>query len=53
MSTSVGVLHGIAVVLSRMEARGTAISSTYPQLGGVVQPTAAVYAATKFGASDL
>jgi NADP-dependent 3-hydroxy acid dehydrogenase YdfG len=34
--------------------KGTAISSTYPQLGGsFVQPTAAVYAATKFAVREI
>jgi NADP-dependent 3-hydroxy acid dehydrogenase YdfG len=44
-----GVLHGIAAVLPRMEARGQGHIVNVSSVGGfVVQPTAAVYAATKF-----
>lgn len=44
-----GVLHGIAAVLPRMEARGHGQIINVSSIGGfVVQPTAAVYAATKF-----
>ena len=44
-----GVLHGIAAVLPRMEARGHGHIVNVSSVGGfVVQPTAAVYAATKF-----
>ncbi len=44
-----GVLHGIAAVLPRMEARGRGHVINVSSVGGfVVQPTAAVYAATKF-----
>jgi len=44
-----GVLHGIAAVLPRMEARGHGHIVNVSSIGGfVVQPTAAVYAATKF-----
>jgi NADP-dependent 3-hydroxy acid dehydrogenase YdfG len=44
-----GVLHGIAAVLPRMEARGQGHIINVSSIGGfVVQPTAAVYAATKF-----
>ena len=44
-----GVLHGIAAVLPRMEARGQGHIINVSSVGGfVVQPTAAVYAATKF-----
>ena len=44
-----GVLHGIAAVLPRMEARGRGHIVNLSSVGGfVVQPTAAVYAATKF-----
>ncbi len=44
-----GVLHGIAAVLPRMEAQGFGQIINVSSIGGfVVQPTAAVYAATKF-----
>jgi len=44
-----GVLHGIAAALPRMEARGQGHIINVSSVGGfVVQPTAAVYAATKF-----
>ena len=44
-----GVLHGIAAVLPRMEAQGFGHIINVSSIGGfVVQPTAAVYAATKF-----
>ncbi len=44
-----GVLHGIAAVLPGMEARGHGHIVNLSSVGGfVVQPTAAVYAATKF-----
>jgi NADP-dependent 3-hydroxy acid dehydrogenase YdfG len=44
-----GVLHGIAAVLPRMEAQGHGHIINVSSIGGfVVQPTAAVYAATKF-----
>jgi NADP-dependent 3-hydroxy acid dehydrogenase YdfG len=44
-----GVLHGIAAVLPAMEARGQGHIVNVSSIGGfVVQPTAAVYAATKF-----
>ena len=44
-----GVLHGIAAVLPRMEAQGHGQIINVSSVGGfVVQPTAAVYAATKF-----
>ncbi len=44
-----GVLHGIASVLPGMEARGRGHIVNVSSVGGfVVQPTAAVYAATKF-----
>jgi NADP-dependent 3-hydroxy acid dehydrogenase YdfG len=44
-----GVLHGIAAVLPGMEARGDGHIVNISSVGGfVVQPTAAVYAATKF-----
>jgi NADP-dependent 3-hydroxy acid dehydrogenase YdfG len=44
-----GVLHGIAAVLPRMEAKGQGHIVNVSSIGGfVVQPTAAVYAATKF-----
>jgi NADP-dependent 3-hydroxy acid dehydrogenase YdfG len=44
-----GVLHGIAAVLPVMEARGEGHIVNVSSVGGfVVQPTAAVYAATKF-----
>ena len=44
-----GVLHGIAAVLPRMEARGQGQIINVSSIGGfVVQPTAAVYSATKF-----
>ncbi len=44
-----GVLHGIAAVLPRMEAQGHGHVVNVSSVGGfVVQPTAAVYAATKF-----
>jgi NADP-dependent 3-hydroxy acid dehydrogenase YdfG len=44
-----GVLHGIAAVLPKMEAQGHGHVVNVSSIGGfVVQPTAAVYAATKF-----
>jgi NADP-dependent 3-hydroxy acid dehydrogenase YdfG len=44
-----GVLHGVAAVLPRMEAQGHGHVVNVSSVGGfVVQPTAAVYAATKF-----
>ncbi len=44
-----GVLNGIAAVLPRMEAQGHGHIVNVSSVGGfVVQPTAAVYAATKF-----
>jgi NADP-dependent 3-hydroxy acid dehydrogenase YdfG len=44
-----GVLHGIAAVLPRMEARGHGHIINVASVGGfVVQPTGAVYSATKF-----
>ena len=44
-----GVLHGIAAVLPAMETRGEGHIVNLSSVGGfVVQPTAAVYAATKF-----
>lgn len=44
-----GVLHGIAAVLPRMQAQGHGHVVNVSSVGGfVVQPTAAVYAATKF-----
>lgn len=44
-----GVLHGIAAVLPKLEARGHGHIVNVSSVGGfVVQPTAAVYAATKF-----
>jgi NADP-dependent 3-hydroxy acid dehydrogenase YdfG len=44
-----GVLHGIAAVLPKMEAQGHGHIVNVSSVGGfVVQPTAAVYAATKF-----
>lgn len=44
-----GVLHGIAAVLPRMEARGQGHIINVSSIGGfVVQPTGAVYSATKF-----
>ena len=44
-----GVLHGIAAVLQGMEAQGHGHIVNVSSVGGfVVQPTAAVYAATKF-----
>jgi NADP-dependent 3-hydroxy acid dehydrogenase YdfG len=44
-----GVLHGIAAVLPRMEAQGHGQIINVSSIGGfIVQPTAAVYAATKF-----
>jgi NADP-dependent 3-hydroxy acid dehydrogenase YdfG len=44
-----GVLHGIAAVLPRMEARGHGHIINVSSVGGfVVQPTGAVYSATKF-----
>jgi NADP-dependent 3-hydroxy acid dehydrogenase YdfG len=44
-----GVLHGIAAVLPRMEAQGAGQIINVSSIGGfVVQPTGAVYSATKF-----
>ena len=44
-----GVLHGIAAVLPRMEAAGSGHIINVSSVGGfVVQPTGAVYSATKF-----
>jgi NADP-dependent 3-hydroxy acid dehydrogenase YdfG len=44
-----GVLHGVAAVLPRMEARGQGHIVNVSSVGGfVVQPTGAVYSATKF-----
>ena len=44
-----GVLHGIAAVLPRMEAQGGGHIVNVSSVGGfVVQPTGAVYSATKF-----
>lgn len=44
-----GVLHGIAAVLPHMEAQGYGQIINVSSVGGfVVQPSAAVYAATKF-----
>ena len=44
-----GTLHGIAAALPRMEAQGHGHIINVSSVGGfVVQPTAAVYAATKF-----
>lgn len=44
-----GVLHGIAAVLPGMEARGRGHIVNVSSVGGfVVQPTGAVYSATKF-----
>ncbi|HTI02803.1 MAG TPA: SDR family oxidoreductase [Acidisoma sp.] len=44
-----GVLHGIAAVLPRMEAQGSGQIINVSSVGGlVVQPTGAVYSATKF-----
>ena len=44
-----GVLHGIAGVLPRMEAQGHGQIINVSSVGGfVVQPTGAVYSATKF-----
>ncbi len=44
-----GVLHGIAAVLPRMEAQGSGHIVNVSSVGGfVVQPTGAVYSATKF-----
>jgi NADP-dependent 3-hydroxy acid dehydrogenase YdfG len=44
-----GVLHGIAAVLPRMEAQGFGHVINVSSVGGfVVQPTGAVYSATKF-----
>jgi NADP-dependent 3-hydroxy acid dehydrogenase YdfG len=44
-----GVLHGIAAVLPRMEAQGYGHIVNVSSIGGfVVQPTGAVYSATKF-----
>jgi NADP-dependent 3-hydroxy acid dehydrogenase YdfG len=44
-----GVLHGIAAVLPRMEAQGAGQIINVSSVGGfVVQPTGAVYSATKF-----
>jgi len=44
-----GILHGIAAVLPRMEAEGHGHIINVSSVGGfVVQPAAAVYAATKF-----
>ncbi len=44
-----GVLHGIAAVLPTMQAQGHGQVINVSSVGGfVVQPTAAVYAATKF-----
>jgi len=44
-----GVLHGIAAVLPRMEAQGYGQIINVSSVGGfVVQPTGAIYSATKF-----
>ena len=44
-----GVLHGIAAVLPRMEAQGHGQIINVSSIGGfTVQPTGAVYSATKF-----
>jgi NADP-dependent 3-hydroxy acid dehydrogenase YdfG len=44
-----GVLHGIAAVLPRMEAQGHGQIINVSSIGGfVVQPTGAIYSATKF-----
>ena len=44
-----GVLHGIAAALPRMQAQGHGHIVNVSSIGGfVAQPTAAVYAATKF-----
>ncbi len=44
-----GVLHGMAAVLPRMDARGRGHIINVSSIGGfVAQPTAAVYSATKF-----
>jgi len=44
-----GVLHGVAAVLPQMEARGEGHIVNVSSVGGfVVQPTGAVYSATKF-----